>query len=300
MNPLTKTRPAMRLFCLGTALVLAAQIPAIGQEPTEPLAFLRRDPVLPRDLAIGLGNDDTLLLNRNLPVRLFRMPTALPVSPLGLDDDPDPASDDPSAATSDASSASRVLVSMGNDNPFFDFRRPGDPGGVGYLKLHTQYLLFDTPNSGICLGLQAVTPAGLDADGVSQGPTVLSPNFACYYDLGGGTALHGFFGKSLRAGTGWSDGLERDARYGVALQSPVPGLARQSNPPPVFLFVEALGRNRFDTDVNGGHTSTNLDLVPGVQWRLGDKWLLSGGVLMPLNTPRADNRSWQISCSWQF
>jgi hypothetical protein len=276
--------------------------PVFGQSLPDRYEIFRREPVLPRDLGLNLDGGDALLLSRSSMVRLFRMPTAFPLSPLGLDADDDlPPNDDKVMGSRDANGSSdgRLLLSMGTDNPFFDFRRPGDPGGVGYFKLHSQYLIFDSPNSCFSLGLQAVTPAGQDADGISQGPTIFSPHVACFYDLGGGTALHGFCGKKLRAGPGLSDGLERDLRYGLALQCPLPGLAKESSLPAVHVFFEALGRNRFNGN-SAAPPGGRWELVPGIQCRMGQSWWLSGGLLMPLNSPQPDRRLWQLTCSWQF
>jgi hypothetical protein len=136
-----------------------------------------------------------------------------------------------------------MQVQAGNDNPFFDFRRPGDLGGVGYFKVHGQVQWLDTGKTGCTLGLQAAAPAGLEYDGVQDGPTMLAPNFGWYYDLGDGAALHGYVGKSVRATGGWSDNLGRNVEYGFAVHRPMPlpdgGVARR-----LFLFVQALGRHR--------------------------------------------------------
>src|SRR5439155_8215555 len=133
---------------------------------------------------------DVLSASRANPCRLFRMPLT---SPVGLDSDSEAALNDAATANDrDLSGDSRVKVAVGTDNPFFDFRRPGDPGGVGFYRLHSQMQLFGNQKTGLSLGLQAVTPAGLEADGVSDGPTVLSPNFAWFHQIRNGTAIQGF------------------------------------------------------------------------------------------------------------
>jgi hypothetical protein len=33
---------------------------------------------------------------------------------------------------------------------------------------------------------------------------------------------------------------------------------------------------------------------------MGTRWWLSGGVVVPLNTPRFESGLWQVTCSWQF
>jgi hypothetical protein len=230
------------------------------------------------------------------------MPLSFAGDPPGVDSDLDSpaAANDPVAAAlaADAAGADRLQVVMGSYNPFFDFQRPGDPGGVGYYKLHSQMLLLDNSCSGLCMGLQAVTPAGLEADGVAGGPTVVSPNLGWYYEPGGGTAIQGFVGKQVRARSGWTDNLGGDVRYGIALQHPVPcydSTASQN----LQMFIEALGRYRPNLDTARGNP-TKWDLLPGLHWRLNDSWWMSGGVLMPINGSHLDSRFWQITCSWQF
>jgi hypothetical protein len=215
-------------------------------------------------------------------------------APAGADAPPaSPANDNSSFADG------RARLWLGTDNPFFDFRRPGDPGGVGYYKLHSQALLFDTDYTGLSVGFQAVTPAGLEADGMQTGPTVLSPNIALFHEVTSGTAIQGFVGKDLRANSRWVGGLHRSIQYGLALQSPCPGLQPKDGQC-VHFFVEALGRYRYEGDPGLGGP-LNLHLVPGVHWRLGESWWMSGGVLMPLGGPtRYDSRLWQITASWHF
>ena len=75
------------------------------------------------------------------------MPTGFLCDPLGIDPDNDPPAADADATAPVGGSLDSVNLpvqfGMGSDNPFFDFRRPGDPGGVGYYKVHTQLQLFD-------------------------------------------------------------------------------------------------------------------------------------------------------------
>jgi hypothetical protein len=227
------------------------------------------------------------------------MPWAAPV---GLESDDEAAVNDAevpgSANDPDCLGDSRLKVAVGTDNPFFDFRKPGDPGGVGYYRLHSQVQLYDNQKSGLSMGFQAVTPAGLEADGVADGPTVLSPNFAWFHEMANGTAIGGFVSKNLRANSRWSDNLGRQINCGLALQSPLPGTDSETGRS-VHLFLEALGRYRVDGDA-AQRPPLNLDLVPGVHWRLGESSWMSGGILMPIGPLRPDPRSWQITCSWQF
>src|SRR5260370_468427 len=134
------------------------------------------------------------------------------------------------------------------------------------------------------MGFQAVRPAGVDSDGVAEGPTFVSPNFSWFQELRDGAAIQGFVGKNLRANTRWAEHPQRSIHYGLALQSPCPGVDCRCDRG-LHLFLEALGRYRPNTDPSG-RPPTSWELVPGLQWRLSETWWISGGVLMPGGSPR--------------
>jgi len=254
-----------------------------------------RDLVIPRSFYAWGPNDSSA--SRLAGIHLFRMTTALPTEPIGLDSDNDPTMGQAFAdtiAAQESNSASRYALAMGSDNPFFDFRHNSDPGGVGYYRLYSQYMFLDEPAYGASLGLQAWTPAGLEAYGIADGPTVVRPSFSWLYELGSGTALHGFISKDFRPRPGWTDGMAaRSTHFGLALQSPCPGLdgAPLSG---VHLFVEALGAHRSDND-------GTFQLLPGVNWQIRDNCWLAGGFIIPVSSNRPDgSRLWQLTCSWQF
>jgi hypothetical protein len=273
---------------------------AIAQSIPGGPSDLWREPVLARGFDLFANGQSGDCPCRGKRCHLFRMPSAYPSDPVGLDSDNDAVVDESGrpGASGDSGGDGRLKLAFGTDNPFFDFRRPGDPGGVGYYRLHSQMLLFDNQKTGMSMGLQAVTPAGLEADGIPDGPTVLSPHFSWFHEMGNGTAIQGFVGKHVRANSRWSDSLERQINYGLALQSPLPGT--ESAPGrSVHLFLEALGRYRVDGDPSL-RAPLNWELLPGVHWQLSDSWWMSGGLLMPLSTPRPDAHLWQITCSWHF
>jgi hypothetical protein len=226
-------------------------------------------------------------------IQLFRIAPGFLTDPVGLETD-----DSATAPPSDG--PDWLQVSLGNDNPFFDFRRPGDPGGVGYYRVNTQVQLFGTSSTSCALSLQAVTPAGLDQDGVADGPTVVSPSLCVYHELADGTAIQGFVGRHLHVNSGLGSGpLHRQMQYGFAVQRPVWDTG-PDNVGSFYLFVEALGRYRYNANVVG--PPAVWEMVPGVHWRLTDNLWLSGGVLMPVNAiPTArEARLWQFTCSFQF
>ncbi len=214
--------------------------------------------------------------------------------PAGLDDTDPPDPNAPPTIPDLDDSDSRVLLSVGTDNPFFNLRDRSAPGGVGYYRLHSQLQLFDTGRTGCSLTLNAVTPAGLEANGVADGPTYLSPALTLFHDLGDGTGLHCYVGQDVRANAAWRQTVGHSMQYSVAMQQAIPGL----NPDPnrgLFLFVETVG----SVGVRDDNTAPTLEVVPGVHYRLSDNWWVSGGLALPVGTSQ-DARRFQFTCSWRY
>lgn len=293
-----------RLVPLGCALALAGLTCscARAQERLDLSGAAPRPPLVLRDVNLWAAPEAQAPASRTPRIRLPRMPAAFLSDPLGLGDaDGDSPPPDPEAALAPsdlaADAVARIQVAVGGDNPFFDFRRRGAPGGVGFYKIHTQVQLFDTGTTGCTLTCQAVRPAGLECNGVNDGPSFVSPALTLFHDLGDGTALHGFVGKDVRANATWRDGLTESFRYGVALQQPVPGLTTDPGKG-LFVFVEALGRWG-DRDRASGALHT-WEVVPGLHYRVSDSWWLSGGVLVPVGPSRSGSGHWHLACSWQY
>jgi hypothetical protein len=268
-------------------------LPSLTPEP-------RRELVLPRNLFWeGDPSFPGDVPSERVPrLYLFHMQTGYLNSPVGVEDDDSQANDPDSGLAPGTTWDDRLQVALGNYNPFFDFRRRGDPGDVGYYKLHMQYQVFDNPAGGLCLGLHALTPAGLEADGLARGPTVLTPALAWYTELGNESAFHAFVGKDLHANPAWIEHLERSFQYGVAFQSLLPGL-QPGQGTSVHLFMEALGRQAGNGDL-GARPST-WEFLPGLQWQCGQRWWLSGGLILPVEGhPRLDPDFWQITFSSRF
>jgi hypothetical protein len=190
-----------------------------------------------------------------------------------------------------------LQVVLGEDNPFFDFRRRQSPGGTGFYKIQTQFSLFDTPTTGCSLTCRAVTPAGIEWEGVNEGPTFVSPTLTLFHDLGGGTVFQGFLGKDLFANSRWRESMDESIQYGLAWQQPVlsvaPDLKRG-----LFVFLEALGRYRDQGDRPG--VLHAWELLPGLHLRMNEDWWLSGGVIVPVGPTRPESGLWHITCSRQF
>jgi hypothetical protein len=295
-----RTSLPCRLGSFGWAVALACLTwsPVRAQVPPDPLDPLG-GPLLLRDINLWSALPDALPPASRTPrLRLPRMPLTSLGDPLGLNPDGEDPPPDPNAPTPAADSdLSRVQLSMGADNPFFDFRRRGSPGGTGYYKVHTQLQLFDTGTTGCTLTCQAVRPAGLESNGLNDGPSFVSSALAVFHDLGDGTALHGFVGKDVRANATWRDGVtEGRLRYGVALQQPL-SFATTDPARGLFLFVEAQGR----WDDRDPSAMRSWELVPGLHYRLSDSWWMSGGVLVPFGPTREGSAGqWHLSCRWQY
>jgi hypothetical protein len=258
-------------------------------EPSEPLW---REPLLGRSLYPLVALDPAPANTPAAPgaprVRLFHMPSGFLYEPLGLDAGDDNLPADTPGLSLQGSDTGPVQVTMGLDNPFFDYRWRNDPGGIGYYKVHSQLQLLGESKTCLSLGLQAVTPAGLETGGIADGPTVFSPTLAWFQELGGGTALQGFVSKNIRARSGWSDDLENGLHYGMAVQCPIPGLC----PCPQYgmhFFIEAIGRYRYEGE-NAPGKPMSWEIIPGIHWRVGEKWWLSVGAA----------KTNVITCSWRF
>jgi hypothetical protein len=233
-------------------------------------------------------------------IRLFRFCPGFLCDPIGLqDDDPAPGTPDNPGPEPD-NGPNWLQMAVGNDLPFFDFRRPGDPGGLGYNRLVTQVAVLDSRTTACSIGLQAVTPAGLQFNGVQDGPTVVSPALGIFHAFNEDTALQGFIGKNVTLSNAAAapTPVHRNIQYGMAVQRSLLDTGPDAFGS-LYFFVGALGRYRVDHD--SPSQPPNLELLPGLHWRLSDTWWMSGGVMLPVISPRTDNAlPWQLTCSFQF
>ena len=250
------------------------------------------DPPLLPFYPTGLKDPSALASNQPSRIRLFDMMPGFLWEPTGLD------TDEPTNTAEPDDGPNWLQVSAGNDNPFFDLRQPFDPGGVGYYRLYSQMQLFDSSSTACSLGLQGYTPAGRDSYGVVNGPTVFSPSFSVFHDLGGGMAIQGFAGRNMNLNSAMAGQPHQGVRYGVALQRPL-GEAWGLEQKNVYFFVETLGRFHPAGPNTAGPVST-LDVLPGIHWRLTDTWWLSSGVSVPIMQTPDSSRLWQITCSFRF
>jgi hypothetical protein len=248
-----------------------AQIP--GQEPHE----FWRPSAVNRDLATGLtlASEAREGPPRPPPVRMYSMLPGFLSDPAGFGGNDDPV--DLASVTGNyfgsgemaASGLNGLLLSVGNYNPFFELRRPGDPGSIGYLRVHSQLQVLETGGTSVCLGLRAWTPAGVECGGVSSGPTTIAPGLGVFQDLGSGTGLHGYFDQNFRGACRQHGPLH----YGVGMHCPLFPW-EQTDDASVYLFMQALGRYDFTGERLG---RKNWEFVPGVYWRFTDNCWFSLG-----------------------
>jgi len=263
---------------------------------------LDRPPLLPQT-AVLLPIDPASPTPNPSRIRLPRMQAGFLYAPPGLDQD-DPAQLAEYGPQPADEGSDWLQLSMGNDNPFFDLRFPGDPGGVGYYRVHSQVQLIDSRTTACTVNLQAVTPAGRDQDGLADGQTVLTPGIAVYQQLmDDGTALQGYVGKHVpfqqttygpvpRGGP-----LHRGMECGLALQRPL-WAAGPDGADACYLYLGAVGRVR--PDLPTGPTPA-LDVMPGIHYQMTANGWVGGSVLLPVNNPsRGDGPGWQLTLSWQF
>jgi hypothetical protein len=261
-----------------------------------------RSPILPPDLNRGFLEAPSPLPapgSRPHRVRLLYMQPGFLSETAGLGDpDDSPLTGAPRLPEPDDGS-DWISVSYGHDNPYFDIRQPGDPGGVGYYRVDTQVQLFDTRTTACCVSLRAVTPAGLQFDGLPdrQGPTVVTPSLSFFHALEDGTAFQTFLGKHLPVEQAGTAPVRKDLRYGMAVQRPL--FSDPTTPLSAFyLSVGALGQYRM-TDTPGPPLA--WEVLPGFSWKVADNWWLSGAMIVPVGGGTRDNAGrWQFFCKIQF
>jgi hypothetical protein len=261
-----------------------------------------KPPLFPRDFVLtgpDAGPASSPTAPRGNRIRLFRVTPGFLSDPVGLDQD-DTAAPTPSTTAPTDSGPDWIGLSLGNDNPFFDIRRPGDPGGVGYYRVHSQVQLFDTRRSACTFNLQAVTPAGHEQDGLADGPTVVTPSLAVYQELlPDGTAFQAYIGKQVHLAPGWTNGFSRSVHYAMAVQRPLID-ADALKLGTIYGYVGALGRYRFDADPSSNNGPT-WELMPGLHWQVSDNWWLATGFIVPMKQQsQTDLRLWQLTCSFRF
>jgi hypothetical protein len=287
------------------ALVLAAwPSPARSQS----VFGFGEDGMIPRDFGAGnavFPNSAPPALVRQR-IRIFRFTPGFLSDQVGLQDiddsPPGLSSSTPSPPAEAESGPDWIQVAMGTDNPYFDFRQPGDPGGVGFYRVNTQIQFLDTIRTACTFGIQAVSPAGIQYNGVQDGPTVLSPQLGLFHALDSDTALQGFVGKHmLVSNSGPAAPIQRNLQYGMAVQRSLAAIG----PEPlrnVYLYMGALGQYRPERNESSGAMAV-WRMLPGVHWKVTDNWWLSGGLLLPIGPARADTPTslpWQLTCSFQF
>jgi hypothetical protein len=280
-----------------TALLLACAGGSRAQDPA-PLApdVLSQPPRVPFKLSSTDEKDGNPISTpaRAPRLQLLGIQAGFLASPLGLDSDDDIPQDVINDSGHVSDDLDFLQLSVGSYNPYLDMHLPGDPGAPGYFKVYSQLQLLDSGSTSLCIGLNTLAPAGLQAGGVANGPTYFVPALACFQDIGFGSALHGYVGQNIQANSRWSDRLNSSFQYGLAVHCPVP-YVNPSSEQGLFLYFEALGRCRLDAATaaaNGSNSArTSMwEFVPGVQLRVNSSCWMSVGA----------SRYNFLSCNWKY
>jgi hypothetical protein len=285
-------------------VVLTCRVAAHAQSAGFDPELLYTEPVTPltAELRAALnGPLDDVPTSNGLRRHMFRL------VPWALNDSSNLETDDALAVPGQPSDTpdddGNIQLVMGADNPYLNFHRRGDAGGLGYERFYGQVKWLDLGSTSFFWNVEGVTPAGGDYDGgLMQGPSIFTQTVSCFHEfMEGGPAICGFVGRSARASTESFNALpeyHRNLHYGVGLQQPLLQPDANSNQQ-CFLFIEAMGRNNIDSDLSATCPS-GFEMLPGVHWQSGDGCWLSGGVLFPFASNRPSPGIWQLTCSFQF
>jgi hypothetical protein len=230
---------------------------------------------------------------------LFRIQPAFATDPVGLDGGDDTLPDEKLPEPDPG--PDWLNISYGNDNPYFDFRQRGDPGGLGFYRVWTQVQLLDLDRTSCSLAFQAVTPAGQENNGLPDylGPKVVSPGLSLFHSFDEETALQGYVGKHVPlqySGTGY---VQKDLQYGMALQRSLAGLPALDPFKNLYVSVGALGQYRLERDAT--RPPMVWEVMPGVQWKMADNCWVSGGMILPVGSTRTDAAGhWQVTLRFKF
>ena len=294
---------AFFVFC-GFA-VLAA--PSTAQMPASEDTSLLRMWETNLASSTALSESTAASSNRIPRLHLFRIAPGFLADPIGMQDDdfdlPGVAhfpGTNAAAATVENAGPEWIQFGMGADNPYFDLRRPGDPGGFGYYRVNSQVTLFDSATTSCSIGVQAVTPTGSQFGGLPNGPTVFSPSFGVFHAVNDRLALQGFVSKNVPLSNASDIGaypLRRNFQYGLALQHPLLDEGPESLRN-LYFSLGALGQ--FASTRDSLRWLPNYDLLPGLTWHLNESWWVSSAVLFPLGPARTAPGQWQLTCALQF
>jgi hypothetical protein len=238
-------------------------------------------------------------------LRLFRIAPGFLADPLGMQEEecdlpgvPHMPASNAAALPGESDGPEWIQVGMGADNPYFDLRRPGDPGGFGYYRVNTQVALLDSPTTSCTFGVQAVTPTGAQFGGLPNGATVLCPAFSVFHAVNDRLAVQGFVSKNVPiSDANAAPYLQRDFQYGLAVQRPLVAEGPEGLRS-LFFSVGALGQ--FNSNRDSFRMVSNYDMLPGLSWHLSDYWWVSSALLVPLGPVRTAPGQWQLTCSLQF
>ncbi len=278
------------LLALVGVVVSSGQVSAQELSPTANLVCLQQ-PLFGRVLFPAVWKEEPAPLppGRSVRFAMFGMVPGFLNQPLGLDEDTE-SNDETGASLPGSATATNtggLQLLMGNDNPYFDPRLPGDPGGIGYFRVYSQMQLVETGKTSVCLNFQAITPTGQQYGGLNNGPTVLCPAMSLFQELGLGTALQGFVGQNVRAPMHGNEPFSQNLKYGMGVQCPLMEFGGPDRG--LYVFMQALGRYYYDGDHPNGRLG-NWNFLPGVHLHVNDKCWFS----------LSASKYRLFTCSWQF
>lgn len=297
----TRTVPRSRVchFALAAGIVLLVASCGRAQSSLSYLINDNRPTLLPSDLIWRPSAEPAPL--RSPRLYAFRTPAGVYSDILVRTDAESEPEPDPSLrASKEDDSDLPIEVILSADNPFFDFQRTGDVGGVGYQRLYATVKLLNTETTCLALHCHAATPAGLESDGVAYGPTRFSPALTLAQDLGDGLLIEGFVARTMRAYMPSMSGAQRHVEFGEVLQHPLTGLwSERADSPHVYLFLETLGHYRCEEGRSSWQQPLHWDVVPGIHLR-GDSWWVSAGIVLPLGLTLPETALWQVTCACEY
>jgi hypothetical protein len=302
-------RPFLHFRNAGVAVTagLALLTAPMGLRAQGPLIDWSRQSILPvpRDWD---AEDDASAAARNYRIHLPGLVPGFLNDPVGLDlEEMHPTAPGLPPAQPVERGPEWLTLAIGLDNPFFEIRRPGDPGGVGYYRLASQVQVLDSPTTAMSLGLQAFTPAGPEVLGAIDGPTTLSPELCFFHQLEDGSGFQAFVSKNMPFSYRLGTQARQRFHYGLVYQKPL-WLEEDGAPGNLYFFLAGLGRYRYvmgQLSPSGVPSSyygpaPSMEVVPGLQWRLTDTFWLSSGWSMPVGPLPNRNEANRLQILWSF
>src|SRR5437867_3971858 len=150
-------------FLLVIGVCLAARS-GLAQEPAPP-DYLLRKPYLDKDIFSDFSSRPwhTSVQGQTPRLPLLGLPSGFLQEPIGLEEEDSHRENSPAGGSSRDDDLDGLVVAIGSYNPFFAWRHPSEPGQVGYHQFYSQARVLEMGRTRVCVCLEALTPAGLEA-----------------------------------------------------------------------------------------------------------------------------------------